>query len=134
MLCGNGTMVNTQIYYFLFIIFLHFYFFLIKFNYKNKALPMEYNPFMPGLEVKFAIEEAKKLNANVEYLDYEIDVLTKNKLYHETRYSIFKTLMSMIRMKSTYAREFLDFYTQITNYGHKKFIESSCDQYFINWY
>ena len=37
-------------------------------------------------------------------------------------------------MKSTYAREFFDYDTQVKKYGVKKFIESSCDQYFINWY
>lgn len=94
---------------------------------------MEYNPFTPGLEVKYAIEEAKRLNSNVVYLGYELDPLTKNKLYHETRFSILKTLINMMRTKNTYSREFFDYYTQLTNYGQRKFIESSCDQYFINW-
>ena len=94
---------------------------------------MEYNPFTPGLEVKYTIEEANKLNANVVYLGYELDQLTKEKLYHETRFSILKTVMAMTTLKGTYGREFTDYYTQITNYGTKKFIESSCDQYFINW-
>jgi hypothetical protein len=99
----------------------------------NYTLPLEYNPFTPGLEVKYAIEEAEKLNSNVVYLDYELDVLTKNKLYHETRFSILKTFLNMLKTKSTYGREYFDYQTQITNYGIKKFIESSCDQYFINW-
>ena len=76
------------------------------------ALPMEYNPFTPGLEVKYAIEEANKLNSKVVYLDYELDRLTKNKLYHETRFSILKTLMNMMRFKTTYQRELNDYYIQ----------------------
>lgn len=99
----------------------------------NYALPMEYNPFTPGLEVKFAVEEAEKLNSNVVYLGYEIDPNTKRKLYHETRFSLLKTFVNMFRMKNAYKLELLDYYIQMTNYGTKKFIESSCDQYFINW-
>lgn len=94
---------------------------------------MDYNPFLPGLEVKYALEEANKNNSNIVFLDYELDRLTRNKIYHENRYSVLKGVMNMIRLKTTYLREYLDYYTQITNYGHKKFIESSCDQYFINW-
>jgi len=95
---------------------------------------MEYNPFLPGLEVKYAIEEANKLNANVEYLGYELDPLSINTFFHENRYGVIKTLINMLRIKSTYCRELLDYHTQIKNYGLKKFVESSCDQYFINWY
>lgn len=99
----------------------------------NYSLPMEYNPFTPGLEVKYAIEEAKKLNSNIVYMDYELDPLTKNKLYHETRFSIFKTIFNMLKTKSTYAREYFDYENSINQYGIKKFVESSVDQYFINW-
>ena len=95
---------------------------------------MEYNPFLPGLEVKYAIEEANKLNAKVEYLGYELDPLTRNTFLHENRNGVLKTVLNMLKVKSTYGRELLDYNSQIKNYGLKKFVESSCDQYFINWY
>jgi len=85
------------------------------------------------LEVKYAIEEASKLNANVEYLGYELDANTTNLFFHENRYGVLKTAINMARIKSTYSRELLDHQTQIQNYGIRKFVESSCDQYFINW-
>jgi hypothetical protein len=98
------------------------------------ALPLDYNPFLPGLEVKFTLEEATKLNSNIVYLDYELDPLTKSKLYHENRNGVLKTLINMVRIKETYGRELLDYKIQINKHGIKKFVESSCDQYFINWY
>lgn len=94
---------------------------------------MDYNPFLPGLEVKYSLEEASKLNANIVFLDYEIDSLTKSKFYHENRNGVLKTVLNMLRMKATYGRELIDYHAQIKNYGIKKFVESSCDQYFINW-
>jgi len=86
------------------------------------------------LEVKYAIEESLKLNANVEFLGYELDPLTRNLFLHENRSGVLKTLINMLRIKTTYGRELLDHDSQIKNYGLKKFVESSCDQYFINWY
>lgn len=74
-----------------------------------------------------------KLNAKVEFLGYEIDPLSRNLFLHENRNGVLKTLVNMAKVKTTYGRELIDYHTQIKNYGLKKFVESSCDQYFINW-
>jgi len=74
-----------------------------------------------------------KLNANVEFLGYELDPNTKRLFLHENRYGVLKAAINMAKIKTTYGRELLDYHSQIKNYGIKKFVESSCDQYFINW-
>lgn len=100
------------------------------------GLPQDFNPFLPGLEVKYALEEASRLDSRVVYLGYEIDENTNTRLYHETRNSVLKALVNSWKFSTNvkYSTELTDIQSQINNYGLKKFLESSCDQFFINWY
>lgn len=100
------------------------------------GLPYEYNPFAPGLEVKYALEEATSLDSKIVYLGYEFDQSTAMRFYHENRYTIMKTLINNWKFfnQVNYADEYWEFKEQLNNHGLKKFLESSCDQYFINWY
>jgi hypothetical protein len=43
----------------------------------------------PGLEIKFACEEAKNVGAKLEFLGAEFNQVTWNRLYHETRATMF---------------------------------------------
>ena len=99
------------------------------------GLPYEYNPFAPGLEVKYALEEAASLNSKVVFLGYEFDDNATKRFMHETRFTVFKSLMKSFKFfnQANYASEYFEYKEQINNYGVKKFLESSCDQYFINW-
>ena len=100
------------------------------------GVPVEYNPFAPGLEVKYALEEAQSLNSKIVYLGYEFDEITMRRFYHENRYTVVKTLINNFKFfnQVNYTDEFWEYKEQINKYGLKKFLESSCDQYFINWY
>src|SRR5690606_17189335 len=98
-------------------------------------LPMNYNPVMPGLEVKYALEEAEKSGSKIVYLGYEIDDITISRLYHENRYTVLKTVLNFLtKMNRKYLNELTDFVNQVHQHGLRKYIESSCDSYFINWY
>lgn len=102
--------------------------------FKYKALPHCYNPFTPGLEVKYALEEATKLDSKLVFLGYEFDEFTWSNFYHENRYTLYKTLYKILNKRSMqYDVEMSELQSQIHSYGLKKFIESSCDQYTINW-
>ena len=90
---------------------------------------------MPGLEVKYALEEATKLNSVIVFLGYEMNEFTLSRFYHESRSTVSKTLYKYFTQdNSRYQVEMSEFISQLHTYGLKKFIESSCDQYFINWY
>jgi hypothetical protein len=98
------------------------------------GFPLDYNPWRPGLEAKYALEEATKLNSKVVFLGPEFDKNTLSRMYHETRYSILKTLhRSIFKLNVKYGDEFAELHQQLHSYGLQKFVESSCDQYFINW-
>lgn len=97
--------------------------------------PLEFNPFHPGLEMKFALEEATKANSNVVFLGYEFNRKTIDRMYHENRYTVVKALYNTLKLASNmnYSIEMKEYCDQVNSYGIKKFLESSCDQYFVNW-
>lgn len=66
------------------------YYWLFQFHYR---LGFDFDFTMPGLEVKFACEEAEKLGAKIHFLGPEMDQLTWNRLYHETRFNVGHYLM-----------------------------------------
>jgi pheromone shutdown protein TraB len=98
------------------------------------GLPLNYNPFLPGLEVKYACEEAEKLNSKIVFMGYELNQYAWDRFYHDNRYSILKGIWnSFNQVSEVYANEWIEHQQQLHTYGLKKYIESSCDQYFINW-
>jgi hypothetical protein len=97
------------------------------------GLPLDYNPVSPGLEVKYALEEAEKAGSKVVYLGYEIDENTTSRLYHENRYTIFKTIFKFLKLNKKYLNEIFNVNANVQQYGLKKYIESCCDQYTMNW-
>jgi hypothetical protein len=99
------------------------------------GLPFDYNPVLPGLETKYALEEATKLNSKIVYLGYELDKTAQQRIYHETRYTLIKSIWNYNKFfnRESYRNELLEFKLQKDNYGLRMFIESNCDQYFINW-
>jgi len=110
--------------------------FFVLFSKLFFGLPYEFNPFAPGLEVKYALEEATSIDSKIVYLGYEFDENTISRFYHENRYTIIKTLINNWKFfnQVNYADEYWEFKEQLNSYGIRKFLESSCDQYFINWY
>lgn len=58
---------------------------LFKFHY---GFPANYTFLKPGLEIKFALEEAEKQGAKTYFLGGELDQVTWKRLYHETRLNV----------------------------------------------
>jgi pheromone shutdown protein TraB len=94
---------------------------------------MHFNPVMPGLEVKFAIEEANKAGSKVIFLGYEVDDNTVTRLYNDNRNTIFTTLWNFMKLNKKYIRELTNNNQTISQHGIKKFIESNCDRFTMNW-
>lgn len=97
------------------------------------GLELGYNPFTPGLEVKYALEEAEKLNSKVVFLGNEIDEITQNRIAHERRFTLGKVLWKSIRTNQHYAHEINDFVSMVTNNGIKKYLESFMDSRQMAW-
>lgn len=98
------------------------------------GLPVEFNPLLPGLEVKFALEEAKKLDSKLVFLGSEFDDLTVSRLKHETRSSLVRFLYNYFHMPNHYKIEGADFKSILQNSGFNDYVESYMDRYQVNWY
>jgi hypothetical protein len=97
------------------------------------GIPFEYNPVAPGLEIKYALEEAEKAGSKIVYLGYELDELTTTRLHHENRYTLLKTIINYCRLNKKYINEINTIRSKMHHYGLKKYIESCCDTYTVNW-
>jgi hypothetical protein len=53
----------------------------------------EFKFWLPGLEMKFACEAAEKVGADLQFLGAELNPVTYERLYHETRMTILNHLM-----------------------------------------
>jgi hypothetical protein len=49
--------------------------------------------WLPGLEMKYALEAAEKVGAEIRYIGSEINPVTYDRLYHETRLNAVYYLM-----------------------------------------
>lgn len=79
------------------------------------------------------MEEAKKAGSRIHYLGHEFDHRTWNRLFHENRYTLWRSFKNAFNLNHLYLYELVDFKSQLHKYGAKKFVESSCDQYTLNW-
>ena len=62
--------------------------------------------WLPGLEVKFACEAAEKVGADLQFLGSEINPVTYDRLYHETRMNLFHYFLKRYQyMLSPYTTE-----------------------------
>lgn len=91
--------------------------------------------YLPGLEIKYACEEAEKLGADLQFLGPELDNTTWHRLYHETRLNIPKMLFN--RWRNSGGRWSSEFRTnneklQLTN--PSTYVENCVDEYLMNWY
>jgi hypothetical protein len=122
----NGRRVAHDLRWLFFVFYSKFFF----------NLPYEFNPFAPGLEVKYALEEATNLNSKIVFMGYEFDENTTRRFYHENRNTILKSTINSFNFfrNLNWGNEYVEYKNQVNKYGLKSFLESSCDQYFINWY
>jgi pheromone shutdown protein TraB len=91
--------------------------------------------WLPGIEVKYALEAAEKVGANVKYLGPEMNALTADRLYHETRMNVPHYIFKRIQYhQSQYTEENGSNRQKIALAGPRAFTEKCLDQHLINWY
>ena len=66
-------------------------------------------------------------------MGHELDDLTWDRLYHENRNSILRTVFGLLKLNGTYLTELYEHNAQLRNHGPLKYVESMCDEYQINW-
>ena len=97
-------------------------------------LPIDYNPFLPGLEVKYALEEANKLNSKLVFLGSEFDETTTGRIIHDKRTTIMKLLINNFFQRVAYKHEAFEDGSIILNKGFRSYCESSMDARQVNWF
>lgn len=91
--------------------------------------------YVPGLEIKYACEEAEKLGAELHFLGPELNNITWHRLYHDTRFNLPSTLFNLwqqIGTRWTDERNREIQKLQLTT--PSTYVETCLDQYAINWY
>lgn len=89
----------------------------------------------PGLEIKYACEEAEKLGADLQFLGPELNNITWHRLYHETRLNVPQMLFNRWKVSGTrWTTEFKNNHQKLQLTTPASYVETCCDQYLINWY
>lgn len=110
-------------------------FYLQNFLFKKLyGLELKHNPFMPGLEVKYALEEASKLNSKLVFMGSEFSEETGNKILHDNRFTLFKYLYRYLSMNNDYKHEIFSNSMILKNKGLRQFSESMMDIKTVNWF
>jgi len=110
----------------------------VKFFFFGKiflAFPSDFHPFIPGLEIKYAIEEANKLKVPVVLGGLEIDDVTLAALKVEPRMDPVSQLWYGYRAlhNAFWRREHHDTYATLDVVGSEAYAES-IDRSRINWF
>jgi pheromone shutdown protein TraB len=91
--------------------------------------------WLPGLETKFALEAAEKVGAEVKFMGAEINPVTYERLYHETRFNALYYLMKRFQyFGGPWGHELASNRHKLHLAGAKTFTEKCLDTYLINWY
>jgi hypothetical protein len=100
-----------------------------------KGLPSDFHPFTPGLEMKFAVEEALRNNSNLIFGGHEINNQAFNALRNEKRMDLLPlfyrwyTSLNNARWKT----EHHDNNRLLETLGGENFAEI-VDKYRVNWF
>lgn len=99
------------------------------------AFPTDFHPFIPGLEMKLALEEAEKLNSKVVLGGLELDPEAINALLTEKRMDfIFMIFRSVFGLHNRHWRvENMDHYNILYTHGGAAFGENM-DLSRVNWF
>lgn len=91
------------------------------------SFPNDFSPFTPGLEIKFAIEEATKMGSETIFGGVEKDAITMEGLRIETDMYAHKAIWrsrQFLRPQSAWANEYDDFMRVLKTRGGEAFAES----------
>ena len=114
----------------------NFFFYLNYFlNIYLKGFPSDFHPFIPGLEMKFALEGAEKLNSKIILGGLELDETTLFALLTEKRMDfIFTYLNSLFSLHNKlWKNEYQDHYKILHTHGGEAFAENM-DRSRLNWF
>jgi len=117
------------------IFWLRFYPYAWLWNYHMK-FPETYTFTKPGVEIKYALEEAEKCGANIYFLGAEFNQLTWRRLLHETRMNFLHYFYKRLEYAgfTHWEMERLGQYTQTHVSEPHQYAEMNLDSYQINWY
>lgn len=91
--------------------------------------------WLPGIEMKFACEAAEKVGAQLNFLGAEVNPVTYERLYHETRINLpYYGIKRFQYMLSPWSSELLANRQKLHQNGPRIFTEKCLDQHLINWY
>lgn len=89
----------------------------------------------PGLEVKYACESAEKVGAKLQFLGPELDGITWQRLFHETRMNMIDYLAKRFQRGSTFwGQETQAARQKVRTVGPSAFTEKCLDSKAMNWY
>ena len=99
-------------------------------------IPQNFTFLQPGLEVKFALEEAEKQGAKTYFLGPEFDDGTWNRLYHEKRMNFTSYIWARLKMAGNefWYAERSEVRSRLHNSEPSQFAEKCLDPYLVNWY
>lgn len=101
-----------------------------------KAFPTDFHPFTPGLEMKFAIEEAQKAKSKVILGGLAIDETTLQSFKSEPRFDVFQLFRNVFYTQEKnkfWFSEHLDNYAVLDTHGGEAYAES-LDLSRLNWF
>ena len=91
--------------------------------------------WQPGLEVKYACESAEQVGASLKFLGPELNHVTYERLYHETRANVTHYLYRLwTYLDSYYYTESKVNRQKIAMTEPAQFTEKCLDRYLMNWY
>lgn len=97
-------------------------------------LPADYSK--PGLEIKFALEEAEKIGAKTYFLGAMYDQVTWHRLFHETRTTVLNYFFKRLQYfnSTLWASERAEVIARQDNSSLSQYTEQCLDPHSINWY
>lgn len=97
----------------------------------------DFDFYTPGLEIKYACEEAEKIGAELHFLGPELDNVTWHRLYHETRLNIPRVIPQFAYYfvpGAPWGQELENHTKKLHLYGKSPFVEKNCDASVMSWY
>eukprot|EP00357_Protocruzia_adherens_P027441 CAMPEP_0114989396 /NCGR_PEP_ID=MMETSP0216-20121206/10173_1 /TAXON_ID=223996 /ORGANISM="Protocruzia adherens, Strain Boccale" /LENGTH=357 /DNA_ID=CAMNT_0002352367 /DNA_START=37 /DNA_END=1110 /DNA_ORIENTATION=+ len=94
----------------------------------------DHNVLRPGLEVKYALEEAQKAGSKVINVGRELDSATYEKLFYEKRMDPINIIFRSLWLNVYWYREIMDNRRLLLSSGVRNYTESVMDNHRIAWW
>jgi pheromone shutdown protein TraB len=101
----------------------------------NTTFGVNYDFHLPGLEVKYACDEAEALGARLLFAGHEFDQVTWERLIHEKRINLrLNNIVNKIQLGKRWRKELYDNIIKIETNSSSQFVEKALDQEMVAWY